>query len=95
MSTLTKKGNLQQCQNYRTVSLISHPSKIMLKIHVIQNRLQTQKKKIVASKKIIAEAIILSSEFGVGEAVTPGMILNHLSAVLLIRDALVALSYSH
>ena len=24
--TLPKKGNLQQCQNYRTISLISHPS---------------------------------------------------------------------
>ena len=24
--TLPKKSNLQQCQNYRTISLISHPS---------------------------------------------------------------------
>ena len=30
--TLPKKGNLQQCQNYRTISLISYPSKVMLKI---------------------------------------------------------------
>ena len=30
--TLPKKGNLQLCQNYRTVSLISHPSKVMLRI---------------------------------------------------------------
>ena len=30
--TLPKKGNLQLCQNYRTISLISHPSKVMLKI---------------------------------------------------------------
>ena len=30
--TLPKKGNLQQCQNYRTISLISHASKVMLKI---------------------------------------------------------------
>ena len=30
--TLPKKGNLQQCQNYRTISLISHPSKIMQRI---------------------------------------------------------------
>ena len=30
--TLPKKGNLQQCQNYHTISLISHPSKVMLKI---------------------------------------------------------------
>ena len=28
--TLPKKGNLQQCQNYRTISLFSHPSKVML-----------------------------------------------------------------
>ena len=26
--TLPKKGNLQHCQNYRTISLISHPSKV-------------------------------------------------------------------
>ena len=36
--TLPKKGNLQQYQNYRTISLISHPSKVMLK--VILNRLK-------------------------------------------------------
>ena len=35
--TLPKKGNLQLCQNYRTISLISHSSKVMLK--VILNRL--------------------------------------------------------
>lgn len=29
--TLPKKGNLQLCQNYHTISLISHPSKVMLK----------------------------------------------------------------
>ena len=38
--TLPKKGNLQLCQNYKTISLISHPSKVMLKI--ILNRLQPQ-----------------------------------------------------
>ena len=38
--TLPKKGNLQQCQNYRTISLISHPNKVMLKI--ILNRLKPQ-----------------------------------------------------
>ena len=36
--TLPKKGNLQQCQNYQTINLISHPSKVMLKI--ILNRLR-------------------------------------------------------
>ena len=35
--TLPKKGNLLQCQNYRTISLISHASKVMLKI--LLNRL--------------------------------------------------------
>ena len=44
--TLPKKGNLQQCQNYRTISLISHPSKVMLKI--ILNRLKPQAEKIIA-----------------------------------------------
>ena len=30
--TLPKKGNLQLCQYYRTINLISHSSKVMLKI---------------------------------------------------------------
>ena len=38
--TLPKKGNLQLCQIYRTISLISHSSKVMLK--VILNRLKPQ-----------------------------------------------------
>ena len=29
---LPKKGNLKQCQNNRTISLISHPSKIVLRV---------------------------------------------------------------
>ena len=44
--TLPKKGNLQLCQNYRTISLISHPNKVMLKI--ILNRLQPQAEEIIA-----------------------------------------------
>ena len=47
--TLLKKGNLQQCQNYRTISLISHPSKVMLKI--ILNRLKPQVEKIIAEEQ--------------------------------------------
>ena len=47
--TLPKKGNLQQCQNYRTMSLISHPSKVMLKI--ILNRLKPQVEKIIAEEQ--------------------------------------------
>ena len=46
--TLPKKGNLQQCQNYRTIGLISHPSKVMLKI--ILNRLKPQAEKIIAEE---------------------------------------------
>ena len=46
--TLPKKGNLQQCQNYRTISLISHPSKVMLK--TILNRLLPQVEKIIADQ---------------------------------------------
>ena len=47
--TLPKKGNLQRCQNYRTISLISHPSKVMLKI--ILNRLTPQAEKIIAEEQ--------------------------------------------
>ena len=47
--TLPKKGNLQQCQNYRTISLISHPSKTMPKI--ILNRLKPQAEKIIAEEQ--------------------------------------------
>ena len=35
--TLPNQGNLQLCQNYRTISIISHSSKVMLR--VILNRL--------------------------------------------------------
>ena len=47
--TLPKKGNLQLCQNYRTISLISHPSKVMLKI--ILNRLKPQAEQIIAEEQ--------------------------------------------
>ena len=47
--TLPKKGNLQLCQNYRTISLISHPSKVMLKITL--NRLQPQAEEIIAEEE--------------------------------------------
>ena len=35
---IPKKGNAKECSNYRTIALISHASKVMLKI--IQVRLQ-------------------------------------------------------
>ena len=44
-----QKGNLQLCQNYRTISLISYPSKVMLKI--ILNRLQPQAEEIIAEEQ--------------------------------------------
>ena len=34
----SKKGNAKECSNYRTIVLISHASKVMLKI--LQDRLQ-------------------------------------------------------
>ena len=36
--SITKKGNAKECSNYRTMALISHASKVMLKI--LQARLQ-------------------------------------------------------
>ena len=47
--TLPKKGNLQQCQNYRMVSLISYLDNLMLKI--ILNRLKLQAEKIIAEEQ--------------------------------------------
>ena len=35
---VAKKGNAKECSNYRTITLISHASKVMLKI--LQARLQ-------------------------------------------------------
>ena len=35
---IPKKGNAKECSNYRTIALISHDSKLMLKI--LQARLQ-------------------------------------------------------
>ena len=47
--TLPEKGNLQLCQNYRTISLISHSSKVMLK--VILKRLKLQAEEIIAEEQ--------------------------------------------
>ena len=57
--TLPKKGNLQQCQNYQTISLISRPSKVMLKI--ILNRLKPQAEEIIAEEQAV---------FGAGRSTT-------------------------
>ena len=46
---LPKKGNLQQCQNHRTISLVSHISKVTLKF--ILNRLKPQAEKIIAEEQ--------------------------------------------
>ena len=47
--TLPEKGNLQLCQNYRSIILISHPSKGMLRI--ILNRLQSQAEEIFSEEQ--------------------------------------------
>ena len=47
--TLPKKINLQQCQNYRTISLISHPRKVVLKI--ILNGLKPQAEQIITEEQ--------------------------------------------
>ena len=47
--TLPKKGDLKVCNNYRTLSLISHPSKVLLR--VILNRLKHQANDITAEEQ--------------------------------------------
>ena len=46
---LPKKGDLRQCNNYITISLISHPSNIML--NIILNRLNPISENILADEK--------------------------------------------
>ena len=46
---LPKKGNLRLCENYRTISLISHPSKVMLR--VLLNRLKGKAEEILAEEQ--------------------------------------------
>ena len=47
--TIPKKGNLQQCKNYHTISLICHPSKVLLK--VLLNRLKPQAESIISEEQ--------------------------------------------
>ena len=47
--TLPKKGNLLQCHNYRTISLISHASKVML--NILLNRLTPQAETILVEEQ--------------------------------------------
>ena len=47
--TLPKNGNMQQCQNYRTISLNSHPSKV--KLTIILNRLKPQAEEIITEEQ--------------------------------------------
>lgn len=46
---IPKSGDLLLCQNYRTVSLISHPSKVMLRI--LLNRLQPQVEDLLSDEQ--------------------------------------------
>ena len=46
---IPKKGDLKKCSNYRTISLISHTSKILLRI--ILNRLTPQAEDILADEQ--------------------------------------------
>ena len=46
---LPKKGNTKQCQNYRTISLICHASKVLLRI--ILNRLKSQAESLLAEEQ--------------------------------------------
>ena len=58
--TLPKKGNLQQCQYYRTISLIRHASKVILKI--ILNRLKPQAEKLITEEQAGFRAGMSTSE---------------------------------
>ena len=50
---IPKKGNAKQCSNYRTIALISHSSKVMLKI--LQARLQQYVNRELPMFKLVLE----------------------------------------
>ena len=58
--TLPRKGNLQLCQSYRTISFINHPSNVMLKF--IRNRLQPQAEEIIAEAQAGFRAVRSTTE---------------------------------
>ena len=51
--TIPKKDNAKECSNYRTIALVSHASKVMLKIH--QARFQEYVKKNLQIHKLDLE----------------------------------------
>ena len=51
---IPKKGNAKECSNYRTISLISHASKVMLKI--LQARLQQYMNNLQMFKLVLEKA---------------------------------------
>ena len=50
---IPKKGNAKECSNYRTIALILHASKVMLKI--LQARLQQYVKRELQMFKLVLE----------------------------------------
>ena len=58
--SLHKKGSKQKCENYRTISLISHSSKIMLKI--ILNRLKHYTEEFISEEQAGFRTVRSTSE---------------------------------
>ena len=58
--TLPKRGNLQLCQNYRTIRLISHTIKVILRI--ILNRLKPQAERIIKEEQAGFRAARITTE---------------------------------
>ena len=54
ITTLLKKGNLQLCKKYRTTSLISHPSNVILGI--LLNRLKPQAEEVIKQEQAFFRA---------------------------------------
>ena len=60
--TRLKKGNHQQRKNYRIISLMCHPSRVMLKI--LTNVVKTQAEAIIAEQKTdLGRAFITTEQF--------------------------------
>ena len=71
---LTKKGDLKQCENYRTIALVSHASKILMRIILERIRVKTE-------TEIADEQAGLRQGRGIRDQITNLRILTHKARV--------------
>ena len=89
--TLPKKSNLQQCKNCLTISLIFHPSKILLK--VLLNRLKPQAHRSSQKNRQVSDQVAVlqnrSSVLGYCAGGTSNISKTSITSLLILKSPLV------